>query len=95
MEQFKMQDFITREAAMTFVQYAMVQVRKAKGLNKKINNPMNRERKSLLDFSFIIAGHGSLPLRDCLSKRQWKQENCGLAKIEHTKASSTHHLLPF
>ena len=85
MEQFKMQDFITREAVMTFAQYAMVQVRKAKGLNKKINNPMDRERKSLLDFCFIIAGHGSLPLRDCLSKRQWKQENCGLAKIEHTK----------
>ena len=85
MEQFKMQDFITREAAMTFAQYAMVQVRKAKGLNKKINNPMDRERKSLLDFCFIIAGHGSLPLRDWLSKRQWKQENCGLAKIEHAK----------
>lgn len=84
-EQFKMQDFLTREAAMTFAQYAMVQVRKAKGLNKKINNPMDRERKSLLDFCFIIAGHGSLPLRAWLSKRQWKQENCGLAKIEHAK----------
>ena len=85
MDQFKMQDFITREAAVTFAQYAMVQVRKAKGLNKKINNPMDRERKSLLDFCFIITGHGSLPLRDWLSQRQWKQENCGLAKIEHTK----------
>ncbi|WP_312792252.1 DNA polymerase beta superfamily protein [Sphingobacterium sp.] len=85
MEQFKMQDFITREAAMTFAQYAMVQVRKAKGLNKKINNPMNRERKSLLDFSFIIAGHGSLSLKEWLGQRQWKQENCGLAKIEHAK----------
>ncbi|CAM3694787.1 DNA polymerase beta superfamily protein [Sphingobacterium prati] len=84
-DQFKMQDFITREAAMTFAQYAMVQVRKAKGLNKKINNPMDRERKSLLDFCFIIAGHGSLSLRDWLSNRHWKQENCGLAKIEHAK----------
>jgi len=85
MEQFKMQDFIIREAAMTFGQCAMVQVRKAKGLNKKINNPMNRERKSLLDFCFIIAGHGSLSLKESLSQRQWKQENCGLAKIEHAK----------
>ncbi|WP_426791193.1 DNA polymerase beta superfamily protein [Sphingobacterium sp. WOUb80] len=85
MDQFKMQDFITREAAMTFAQYAMVQVRKAKGLNKKINNPMDRERKSLLDFCFIIAGHGSLPLSAWLSQRQWKQEDCGLAKIEHAK----------
>ncbi|WP_245971438.1 nucleotidyltransferase [Sphingobacterium puteale] len=85
MEQFKMEDFITREAAMTFAQYAMVQVRKAKGLNKKINNPMDRERKSLLDFCFIITGHGSLSLSAWLGKRQWKQENCGLAKIEHAK----------
>ncbi|WP_312193363.1 DNA polymerase beta superfamily protein [Sphingobacterium sp.] len=85
MEQFKMQDFITRAAAMTFAQYAMVQVRKAKGLNKKINNPMDRERKSLLDFCFIIAGHGSLSLKEWLGQRQWKQENCGLAKIEHAK----------
>jgi len=85
MEQFKMQDFITREAAMTFAQYAMVQVRKAKGLNKKINNPMDRERKSLLDFCFIIAGNGSLPLIAWLSSRQLKQENCGLIKIEHAK----------
>ncbi|MGB3105141.1 DNA polymerase beta superfamily protein [Sphingobacterium siyangense] len=84
-DQFKMQDFITREAAMTFAQYAMVQVRKAKGLNKKINNPMDRERKSLLDFCFIIAGNGSLSLRAWLSKQLWKQENCGLAKIEHAK----------
>ncbi len=85
MEQFKMQDFITREAAMTFAQYAMVQVRKAKGLNKKINNPMDRERKSLLDFCFIITGNGSLSLSAWLGERQWKQENCGLAKIEHAK----------
>ncbi|MFC3356466.1 DNA polymerase beta superfamily protein [Sphingobacterium zeae] len=85
MDKFKMQDFITREAAMTFAQYAMVQVRKAKGLNKKINNAMDRERKSLLDFCFIIAGHSSLPLRDWLSKRHWREENCGLTKIEHTK----------
>lgn len=88
-DQFKMQDFITREAAMTFAQYAMVQVRKAKGLNKKINNPMDRERKSLLDFCFIIAGHGSLSLKEWLSSRQWKQENCGLAKIEHAKGMYT------
>lgn len=85
MEQFKMQEFITREAAMTFAQYAMVQVRKAKGLNKKINNPMDHERKNLLEFCFIIAGNGSLPLSAWLSRRHWKQENCGLAKIGHAK----------
>jgi predicted nucleotidyltransferase len=85
MDQFKMQDFITREAAMTFAQYAMVQMRKAKGLNKKINNPMDRERKSLLDFCYVLAGNGSLPLREWLSKQRWTQENCGIAKIEHAK----------
>ncbi len=43
-----MRDFITREVVKTFAQYATVQVRKAKGLNKKINNPMDRERKNYL-----------------------------------------------
>lgn len=84
-DQFKIQDFITQEAATSFAQYGMVQVRKAKGLNKKINNPMDRARKSLLDFCFIIAGDRSEPLSMWLSKRQWKQENCGLVKIDHAK----------
>lgn len=84
-ERFKIQEFMTREAVTTFAQYAMVQVHKAKGLNKKINNPMDKERKSLLDFCFVIEGNGSQQLKQWLVNREWKQENCGLAKIDHTK----------
>src|SRR5690606_13909671 len=61
------------------------QIKKAKGLNKKIVNPIDKERKSILDFCFILEGQGSVPLKKWLDEDGLSQENCGLINIDHTK----------
>ena len=71
----------------TFAGYAMTQVRKARGLNKKIVNPMDGPRKPLLDFCHVVAGQGSIPLAEWHKKQGFAQENCGLVNVPHMRDS--------
>jgi hypothetical protein len=70
----------------TFAGYAVSQIKKAKGLNKKILNPVEKERKSVLDFCYILQNHASVPLKKWLSDNGKVQEKCGLVSIDHTKS---------
>ncbi|PKF74894.1 DNA polymerase beta superfamily protein [Chryseobacterium sp. PMSZPI] len=81
----KPEDFISKLCKDTFAGYAISQIKKAKGLNKKILNPIEKERKSILNFCFILEGQSSVPLRKWLSESGKNQEKCGLAAIDHTK----------
>lgn len=85
MDRIKPADFLSKLAKETFAGYAMTQVKKAKGLNKKFNNPVAEERLIVLDFCFILSGKGTVPLSDWLSQENRKQEFCGLVKLDHTK----------
>jgi len=82
-ERLQVTDFLSKQCQQTFAGYAMSQVKKARGLNKKIVNPMGKRRKSILEFCYIIEGHGSIDLQDWLSKNNFQQEHCGLVKIDH------------
>lgn len=75
--------FLSKQCQHTFAGYAMTQVRKAKGLNKKIHNPLPQERKSILDFCYVVQGYGSIPLKKWLKQNQIDQKNCGLINIPH------------
>lgn len=75
--------FLSKQCQHTFAGYAMTQVRKARGLNKKIHNPLPKERKSILDFCYIIQGYGSIPLKKWLEQHKIDQRNCGLINIPH------------
>ena len=48
-EAFRPELFLSRLCRQTFADYAVAQIKKAKGLNKKINNPEPPARKSVLD----------------------------------------------
>ena len=48
--------FLSKRCRETFAGYARSQISKAHGLNKKIVTPMEKERKTILDFCYIIAG---------------------------------------
>ncbi len=85
MDLIKPEDFLSKLAKEAFAGYAMTQVKKAKGLNKKFNNPVAEERLTVLDFCFILSGNGTVPLPDWLSQENRKQEYCGLVKLDHTK----------
>lgn len=92
MDLLKTEDFLSKLCKDTFTGYAVSQIKKAKGLNKKIVNPIDKERKSILDFCFILAGQGSVALKKWLhefsvseGQNSLSQEQCGLVSIDHTK----------
>ncbi|MCJ8153277.1 nucleotidyltransferase domain-containing protein [Chryseobacterium sp. SSA4.19] len=85
MDLLKPEDFLSKLCKDTFAGYAISQIKKAKGLNKKILNPIDKERKSILDFCYILQEQGSVPLKKWLSENGKVQEECGLVSIDNTK----------
>jgi hypothetical protein len=85
MDLLKPEDFLSKLCKDTFAGYAISQIKKAKGLNKKILNPVDKERKSILDFCYVLQNQGSIPLKKWLSDNGKVQEQCGLVSIDNTK----------
>ncbi|SFI49019.1 Predicted nucleotidyltransferase [Halpernia frigidisoli] len=81
------EDFLSKLCKDTFAGYAISQIRKAKGLNKKILNPVEKERKSLLDFCYSLENNGSVSLKKWLVENGKSQEKCGLINIDNTKGN--------
>lgn len=76
---------LSKLCSNTFGKFALSQIKKAKGLKKKIVNPVAKERKSVLAFCFVNYDQGAIPLEKYLEIKGWKQENCGLVNIQHMK----------
>lgn len=72
--------FITKACFKPFISYAIEQIRKARGLNKKIVNPIT-ERLKPLDFCYTFREQGSTKIEYWLEYRGLSQEYCGLVKI--------------
>jgi hypothetical protein len=87
MDLIQPEDFLSKLCFDTFAGYAKTQIKKAKGLNKKINKPMEQERKTVLDFCYVIRDSGSVPLSVWLKENSLRQEECGLAAIPHFRDS--------
>lgn len=85
MDHIKPELFLSRLCKQTFAGYAQSQVKKAKGLNKKIVNPIDEERKSVLDFCYVVSGQRSVSLKAWLVKEAYRQEDCGLVNIPHMR----------
>lgn len=77
--------FISQACRQSFAGYALGQIKKARGLNKKIVNPMPQEKKSLLDFCHIIQENGTIPLPKWLAQQNWQPEKIGLAAVPHAR----------
>ncbi len=75
--------FLSKLCARTFGEYAMGQIRKARGLNKKIVNPQPEKRLALLDFCHVPQGQGSVPVLEWLSDRNLDPRKCGLTSVQH------------
>ena len=74
--------FLTKQCFAPFLGYAYTQIKKAKGLNKKVFKPMT-ERKDALDFCYTFYNGGSTCIKNWLEHRGLKQQYCGLAKINN------------
>jgi uncharacterized protein len=85
MNLLKPEMFLSRLCNQTFGQYAYAQIKKARGLNKKILNPLDKKRKTILDFCYIVKGQRSVPVGEWLSDHGYVQEDCGLVRIDHMR----------
>jgi uncharacterized protein len=85
MNLLKPEVFLSKLCNQTFGQYAYAQIKKARGLNKKILNPLDRKRKTVLDFCHVVKGQDSVPVTEWLAEQGFVQEDCGLVKIDHMR----------
>lgn len=84
-DKLKIEDFLSKLCKDTFGGYAFTQIQKARGLNKKIVNPMDKKFKTVLDFCYILDNYSSFPLNDWLEKKNFSQENFGIVNIPNSK----------
>lgn len=85
MDHFTPELVLSKLCCEAFAGYALAQIRKARGLNKKIVNPQPDERKEILDFCFVLEGQGSVPLRSWLEHRGLRQHDCGVTAVPHAR----------
>lgn len=84
------QQFLTKKLYETFAGYARTQIKKAKGLNKKINWEKDQtERKTVLDFCYIFefdnTNTKAIPVKDWLKQEGYAQEEIGLVGLDHVR----------
>ena len=72
--------FLSKECFKTLFGYAKSQIYKARGLNKKIVNPVT-ERKTVLDFCYVPYNQGSTNVEKWLAKNGLKQKYCALVPL--------------
>lgn len=84
MDNFQPAWFISKLCQQTFAGFANAQIRKARGLNKKIVNPMSKERKTILDFCYVLIDHQTVDLTKWLAFHKLSQQQIGLSVMPHT-----------
>jgi uncharacterized protein len=95
MDHFTGEVILSKLCCEAFAGYALTQIRKARGLNKKIVNPQPPERKDILDFCYVLEGQGSVPLMAWLQQRGLRQHDCGLTAVPHARDSyALYHAAP-
>ena len=77
--------FISKLCEQTFANYAYTQIKKAYGLEKKILNPVEEKRKSVLDFCYAYVGNEAINLKAFLLGKGFEQEKVGLTAITHLR----------
>lgn len=81
----KPKPIISRLCRDSFAGYAMGQVKKAKGLNKKVFNPISEHMPLPFDCCFIVEGDRTIPVEEWLTKQQLQPERCGLSALPHVR----------
>ena len=75
--------FLSKLCEQSFAGYAVAQIKKARGLNKKIVNPQPEKRKHLREFCYVLQGQGSQPLEEWLKENKVSEADCGLVAVSH------------
>ncbi len=78
-------DFLSKLCKESFCNYAASQIQKARGLKKKIVNPIPKERKSILNFCYVIVDYNTIPIKRWFEMTGHIQEHCGLVNLQHAR----------
>jgi hypothetical protein len=91
-DRFSMDMFLSKKCEKSFANYAYAQIKKSRGLEKKIVNPVDENRKSILDFCHIYDEAKTTELTTFLTENNLLQENCGLRKLPNLRnCYALHH----
>lgn len=85
MEMLQPTMFVSKMCEYSFANYAFTQIKKAYGLEKKIMQPVEEERKSVLDFCFVYQDKEAIPLKKFLEEKGLQQSKMGLAAVAHLR----------
>jgi predicted nucleotidyltransferase len=85
MDELKPELFLSKLCEKTFANYAFTQIKKAYGLEKKIVNPIDKERKSVEDFCFAYQGKEAIPAQQFFEAHNMDVDNVGLSVIPHLR----------
>jgi predicted nucleotidyltransferase len=78
--------FISKTCAKSFGGYAIAQIKKAKGLNKKQNwEEQKVTRKDVLDFVYVIDGEKSIPWKTWNESKQYDEKFIGVVSVPNSK----------
>jgi hypothetical protein len=82
-----MTKILSRKCEKSFGDYAISQIKKARGLNKKINNPVGEVRKTPLDFCKLMGQGQTYDLRKWLETLGYDQRFCGVVALSNARDS--------
>lgn len=85
MDALKPEFFLSKLCEKAFANYAFTQIKKAYGLEKKIVNPVEKERKSVLDFCFVYEGKETMAAKQFLGNNGLEEDSVGLAVVPHLR----------
>ena len=78
---------LSKKCEHTFGNYAITQIKKARGLNKKIHNPVGKERKTPLNFCSVMQEGKTYDLKIWLEKNHVDQKFCGVVALSNARDS--------
>lgn len=82
---------ITKGCKKSFASYANSQIKKATGLNKKVNNPISIIKKTPLDFCYVVQNDSDKvrELQKWMIENEIDQQFCGLVNVPHSRGLYT------
>lgn len=85
--------FLTKECFHPFGGYAIAQIKKARGLNKMISQPIV-ERMTPMDFCYVTYKNDTVPVAEWLKIAGFEENDISLAKMNHAKDAYAVFLYP-
>lgn len=76
--------FLTKKCLFSFGGYAIAQIKKARGLDKKMNWEKERvTRRTPIDFAYAYVDGKTITISEFLKANYLTQDNCGLVALDH------------